>query len=112
MDREFISFLLVSLGSLLNLGLLVYQTFKKVPSEVGKMQAERAESLAEAAESNMQGAQISNTLLMERIRELKKEKRDAWNHIAKLEKQLIEANLHPAKYQPSDSEPRIKAIDS
>ena len=109
-NNELIQFFGISLLSLLNIIVLAYQTMKKVPKEVDKMQAEKAESYAEAAESNMQGAQISNELLMQRIKELKKDKADAWNHIAKLEKQLIESEQKPVPFVASDTAPSIKAI--
>lgn len=108
MDKELISFAAISLVSILNVVMLIYQTMQKVPREVEKMRAEKDAIYGDLAESNMEGAQISNTLLLERIRELKKINRDAWNHAAKLEKQLIEHDVKPVQFVALDSEPRIK----
>ena len=108
MDKELLNFIGVSLLSILNLLILMYQTFKKVPREVEKMRAEKDAIYGDLAESNMEGAQISNTLLLERIRELKKSSRDAWNHVARLEKQLSEHDVKPVQFVALDSEPRIK----
>lgn len=110
LDNELAQLIAVSVLSLLNFLLLTWQAVKRLPREVDKMRAEKMESLSEAAESNMQGAQISNELLMLRIAELKKENRDRMNHIAQLEKQLMEAGITPVKFVPSDSDPKIQAI--
>jgi hypothetical protein len=108
MDRATLELLAVTVLSLANILLLIYQTLKKVPSEVRKMDAERVESITEAAESNMQGAQISNELLLARIHELKKDKRDAWNYIAVLKRKMIEQEIPVPRFVPSESDPHIK----
>lgn len=110
MDKETLNLISVSVLSILNLVVLVYQTMKKVPREVEKMQAEKNAIYGELAESNMSGAQISNALLVDRIAELKKDKRDAWNHIAKLEKVLLENKLSLPQYVLTETDPKIKAM--
>ena len=110
MSRELLEFIGITVASLLNLALLVYQTIKKVPPEVEKMRAEKLHIYGELAESNMEGAQISNELLVNRINELKKERRDAWNHIAKLNKQLVLNKMIPVLYIPTESEPKIQSV--
>lgn len=107
MSREVIDFLLISVSSIVNLAILVYQTMKRVPREAEKLKAEKDEALSEAAESNLAGAKISNDLLTSRIAELKRDKRDAWNYIAQLKKQLFDAGLKPVDYMPLDSDPKI-----
>lgn len=107
MDKAILEFLVVFVPSLANILLLIYQTVKRVPQEVRNIEAERYERIAEAAESNMQGAQISNDLLMTRLREMRKELRDAWNYVAVLKKQLIEAKIHIPPFVPTESEPKI-----
>lgn len=106
MSREIAELLLVTGASLLNIMLTFYISNKRVPSEIEKIKAEKAESYSEVAESNMEGARISNELLLARINELKKEKRDMWNYIAILRKQMIEAELEPAQFVPSESDPK------
>lgn len=108
MDKAILEFLVIFVPSLANILLLIYQTVKRVPQEVRKMEAERYESLTEAAERNMQGAQISNDLLMTRLRELRKEVRDAWNYVAILKKEMIEAKMHIPPFVATESEPKIK----
>jgi hypothetical protein len=109
-SNENLQFIAVSVLSLLNFALLAWQAFKRVPREVEKMRAEKMDLLSDAAESNMQGAQISNDLLMQRIIEQKKELRDRVNHIAQLQKQLIDNGIQPVPYLPSESDPRIQVI--
>jgi len=108
MDKAVVEFLMVFVPSLANILLMIYQTVKRVPQESRKMEAERYESITEAAESNMQGAQINNELLMTRLREMRKELRDAWNYVAILKKEMIEARMHIPPYVPTESEPKIK----
>lgn len=110
MDKTILEFLMVFVPSLANILLLIYQSVKKVPQETRKIEAERYESITEAAESNMQGAQISNDLLTTRLHELRKELRDAWNYVAILKKQMIEANMNIPLFVPSESEPKIKVV--
>ncbi|RPI93048.1 MAG: hypothetical protein EHM40_11065 [Chloroflexi bacterium] len=107
---ETLGALLISIASLLNIGLAYYNAKKRIPSEVDKQKAEAAESLSEGAESNVNAAKISNELLLLRIAELKKDKREAWNYIAILKKQLIEAQLTIPEFVPIDTEPKIKAV--
>ena len=107
---EYVQIVVVSLVSIANIILLVWQTRKRMPGELTKMQAEERESISEAAESIVAGAKDSNDLLLERIRELKKEKRDLWNYVAILKKQLIEANIQPERYTPTESDPNIPKI--
>lgn len=102
MDRETLNFVVISAASLINLAILVYQTFKKVPGEVQKMQAEKIESYAEAAESTMQGAQISNNLLLQRIEELKRRNKGQSLYIEMLEKQLTINGLMPVPRPNTD----------
>lgn len=111
MDKATIEFLAVFVPSTLNILLLIYQTVKRVPQEVRKIEAERYESITEAAESNMQGAQISNDLLMTRLREMRRELRDERNYNAILKRKMIEANMHVPPFVPTESEPKIKAIN-
>src|SRR5690606_9014084 len=108
MDKAVVEFLMVFVPSLANILLMIYQTVKRLPQESRKMEAERYESITEAAESNMQGAQINNELLMTRLREMRKELRDAWNYVAILKKEMIEARMHIPPYVPTESEPKIK----
>lgn len=108
MDQALAEFLMVFVPSLANILLMIYQTVKRVPHESRKLEAERYESITEAAESNMQGAQISNELLMARLREMRKELRDVWNYVAILKKDMIEAKVHIPPFVPSESEPKIK----
>lgn len=95
MNHEVLSLLLITGASFLNILLSYQQSSKRVKPEIDKMQAERFESLTEAAESNMQGAQISNALLLERVNELKKERRLALYHNEMLIKQLVEQGIDP-----------------
>ena len=108
MDKAILEFLMVFVPSLANILLMIYQTVKRVPHESRKLEAERFESITEAAESNMQGAQINNELLMMRLREMRKELRDAWNYVAILKKEMIEARMHIPPFVPTESEPKIK----
>jgi len=96
LDNEFLRFLGVTLLSLLNFILFLWQSLKRVPREVDKMKAEQYESLTEAAESNMQGAQISNELLTKRIEELKHEDHKKAMHIKNLEGQLRAHGIEPS----------------
>jgi hypothetical protein len=105
---ETVGALLISLASLLNIGLAWYNAKKKIPFEVEKQRADAAESISEGAESNSNAAKISNELLLQRIAELKKDKRDAWNYIAILKKQLIERELTIPEFVPVDTDPKIK----
>lgn len=108
MDKAILEFLMVFVPSLANILLMIYQTVKRVPHESRKLEAERFESITEAAESNMQGAQINNELLTTRLREMRKELRDAWNYVAILKKEMIEARMHIPPFVPTESEPKIK----
>ena len=102
--------IIVSLVSIANIVLLVWQTRKRMPAELDKMRAERSDSISEAAESIVAGAKDSNDLLLERVRELKKEKRDLWNYVAVLKKQIVDAGLIPVSYTPTESDPSIPKI--
>jgi hypothetical protein len=110
MNFENIQIIVISLVSVANILLLVWQTRKRVPAEIDKMHGEQVESLSEAAESNMAGAKISNDLLVQRVRELKKDLRDAWNYIAILKRQIVEAGLIPPNYTPTESDPNIPKV--
>jgi len=81
MSRELLELIAVSGLSAVNVLILVWQTFKRLPSEVRKMEAERFESFTEAVESSLQSAQISNALLLARNAELK-QARDNWRSYA------------------------------
>jgi hypothetical protein len=109
-DNERLQFYGVTFLSLLNFGVLLFQTMRKLPQEVAKMKAEKAESIAEAAESNMQGAQISNDLLMKRLEEERKEKRNWRTYAEALEKELLNNGYAVPKFDPLDTEPKIKPI--
>lgn len=108
MKSEDLQFIGVTLVSIVNLAILIYQTIKKVPREAEKMQAEREDIYGDAAESNLQAAIMSNTLLQARITELKKEKRDAWNYIALLKREMLEHRIPIPDYVPSETDPKIK----
>ena len=108
MGVEELQLLGATLLSVVNIALLIYQTYKKVPREAEKMQAEREDILGDAAESNLNAAITSNTLLKERIAELKKERRDLWNYIAVLKKTIVQAQLTMPDYDPAESDPKIK----
>jgi hypothetical protein len=108
MNAETLQLITVSLVSLLNIGLLIYQTLKKVPKEAEKMQAEREDILGDAAESNLNAAITSNTLLQDRIKELRRDKRDAWAYIAQLKRVMVENSMTIPDYVPSESDPKIK----
>ena len=111
MNYEFIQFLGVTLLGLANIILLFWQARKRMPTEIRKTEAEQYESLSEAAESNMDGARISNDILKERIREMRRERRDLMNYIAILKRQIIEeAHLQPAPYTPTESDPSIPKV--
>jgi len=109
-NNDLIQFIGITVLSLLNFILFLWQTIRKVPSEVDKMKAERYESLSEAAESNMQGAQISNDLLTKRLAEERKEKQNWRRYAEALEQELIKAGFTLPNFDPLDTEPKIKAI--
>ena len=88
MNFENVQIIVISLVSIANIVLLVWQSRKRMPGELDKMQAEKNESISEAAESIVAGAKDSNDLLLQRISELKRERRDHMNYIAVLKKQL------------------------
>lgn len=106
-DLEALTALGISLASLLNIGYMLYQAKKKLPSEVSKQKAEAVESYSEGAESVLSASKISNDLLMQRIVELKKDRRDKDNYIAVLKKALIEGKLPVPEFIPLDSDPKI-----
>lgn len=110
MTFENVQIVIVSLVSIANIALLVWQSRKRMPAEIDKMRAEQSDSLSEAAESILAGAKDSNDLLLERIRELKKEKRDLWNYVALLKKQIVEAGMVPVIFTPTDSDPSIPKV--
>ena len=110
LSNDTLSFIGVSVLSLLNFALLLWQTLKRVPREVEKMKAEKIESYSEAAESNMQGAKINNEMLMQRINELKRDLGRAVKHIGKLEAQMRDAGLKPASFSLLDSDPKIETV--
>ena len=110
MNFENVQIIVISLVSIANIVLLVWQSRKRMPGELDKMQAEKNESISEAAESIVAGAKDSNDLLLQRISELKRERRDHMNYIAVLKRQLVEAGLMPATYTPIDSDPKIPKI--
>ncbi len=110
MSIEALGALLISIASLLNIAVLYYSARKKIPSEVDKQKSEAVASISEGAESNSNAAKISNDLLLQRIAELKKDKRDAWNYIAILKKQMIETRQTIPEFVPLDTEPKIPIV--
>lgn len=107
-DNDLLQFLGVTLLSLLNFFVFLWQAMKRVPREVDKMKAEQYEILTEASESNMQGAKINNDLLVQRINELKRDLGRAVKHIGKLESQMRDAGLKPESFSLLDSDPKIQ----
>jgi len=95
MSHEALNLLLVTTASVLNILLTYWISSRRVKPEIDKMRAEQVESYAEAAESTMQGAHISNTLLLERIAELKYGRRLVIYHNEMLMKQLIDHGIIP-----------------
>lgn len=110
LDKDVLQFIGISILSLLNFAVLLWQTVKRTPREVEKMNAEKTESYAEAAESNMQGAKISNELLVERINELKGYIRKATVRIEYLEKLLRERGIKFEDFSLLDSNPKIEVV--
>ncbi len=108
MSIESITALAISVASLINLLVNYYLAKKRIPSEVDKQKAEAAESFSEGAESTLNAAKISNDLLLQRITELKKERRDRDNYIAVLKKVLIDHRLAIPEFAPVDTDPKIK----
>lgn len=93
MDRETLNLIAVSLFSIANLGLLIWQAVRKVPREVEKMRAEKDALYGDLAESNMQGAHISNELLLARIEELQRQRRAANKYIEMLEEHMAKNGI-------------------
>lgn len=56
-----------------NTAMIIYAAWKKLKPEVKKMDAEVDSEIVEAAELNLKGAQVSTTMLLERIADLKME---------------------------------------
>jgi len=106
MDRELLSLVLVSGASLLNIALTFYLSNRRIKPEIEKMHADRTESYAEAGESLMAGAQISSTLLLQRIDELKEE-RDNWRAYARVLRHQIKAlNADPIPFDTGELKPK------
>ena len=110
LNNENLQFAAITVMSLLNFILITWQTIRRVPNEVDKMKAEKFESLAEAAESNMQGAQISNDLLMKRLADERKEKQNWRRYAENLELIVSQNGWTLPNFDPLDTEPKIKAI--
>lgn len=102
MSSEFVSLLLVSGASLLNILLTFYLSNKRVKPEIEKMQADRIERYAEAGESLATGAQISSDLLLGRIVEIKQE-RDNWRSYSNILKaQITSLNATPIPFDTGE----------
>lgn len=120
------------------MGVTSWLALKKGKPEVKKLELEGESEIVDAAHLNLESAQLSTRMLMDRIEELKRdidaekkarqedrlyftrrvkeidrEARDLRNWAAKLAKQVIEAGKVPAPFISSseDSDPLIQAID-
>lgn len=102
--------IVISLVSIANIALLVWQTRKRMPSEIDKMQAEERDSFSDAAESIVAGARDSLEMVRDRNRELKREKQDLMNYVAVLKKALVDGGQPVPVFTPTDSDQNIPAV--
>lgn len=130
--------IVLAIATLVNTIMLVYQLSRKIKPEVKKLELEGDAELVDAAHLNLESAEVSTKLLMNRIDELKKaveeerkarqddanyfrrrireldrEARDYRLWAARLAKQVIEAGKQPLPFIPSlgDSDPLIDAME-
>jgi len=102
MDNEIWSLLLVTGASVLNILLTYFLSRRRIGPEIRKMEAERFDSMANASESSLQAALISNNLLMQRIEELRRHKAKLLKYIEMLEADRARYGLPPLLMPDTD----------
>lgn len=139
MDIQIIVTIITAIVGGINAIILAMIALKKFPLEAKKLEAEEDSEIVDAAHTNLEGAKISSSMLIERIedlksqleterqqrksdadyfrrriRELERESRDYRLWAAKLARQVIEAGRQPAIFESSivDSDPLITAINT
>lgn len=137
METNEIVALTTVIASLVNVGILAFQAWKKLKPEVKKMEAEGDSEVVESSYKSLEGAVLSQNMLKERVDELqrdliaeKKSRRDDADYFrrrikdiekeardyrlwaARLAKQVIEAGKVPVPFITSlnDTDPLMTAI--
>ena len=102
-SREAIEFFIVTLISLLNIGWMIWSSKKKIQPEIEKLESEVAELIA-------QGAKVSVEMVLQRLSEARRSERDWRAYAAGLQKLLLDKGVQSPPFIPSDSDPKIEAI--
>ena len=137
MESNEILALITAISAFANIAVVAFQSWRKLKPEVKKLEAEGDSEVVEAANTNLEGAKISQQMLKERVddlrkeieevkqkrkedadyfrrrlRDVEKEARDYRTWAARLSKQVIEAGKIPVPFISSlnDTDPLITAI--